>query len=85
MRKPKTARLQKKKGFKREITLQEAFDIIAKEVVKKETEHCAFVGHHYEGQYDDAKLKLYAIVGRKEETIVTSSKTITELKRDVQK
>ncbi|MGE9752905.1 hypothetical protein ACQP3R_08330 [Bacillus inaquosorum] len=88
MRKPKTARLQKKKGFKREVTLQEAFDVIAKEVLKRQTEHCTFVGHHYEGQYDDTKLKLYAIVGREEETIVTSSKTIKELgmelERDVQ-
>ena len=34
MRKPKTARLKKKKGFDRDITLQEAFDVIAEELVK---------------------------------------------------
>ncbi|MCP9298402.1 hypothetical protein [Bacillus halotolerans] len=82
MRKPKTARLKKKKGVKREITLQEAFDVIAEELVRRGVD-CAFIDHLYEGNYDNTKFHLNT-VQYGEESIVQSSKTITELKRDVQ-
>ncbi|MCY8577553.1 hypothetical protein MOD24_17045 [Bacillus haynesii] len=84
MRKPKTARIKKKKGFKQEITLQEAFDVIAEELVRRGVDNCAFIGHLYEGDYDKTKIHLNT-VEYGEESIVQSSKTITELKKDVQK
>ncbi|MCY7919533.1 hypothetical protein [Bacillus vallismortis] len=81
MRKPKIARLKKKKEFKREITLQEAFDVIAEELVRKGVD-CAFIDHLYQGNYDNTKFHLNT-VQYGEESIVQSSKTISELERGI--
>lgn len=84
MRKPKTARLRKKKGFVREISLQEAFDVIAEELVRREVDHCAFIGRNYDAWYSvSPKLHVYA-VSHGEETIVESTKSVAEIERDVE-
>ncbi|MCY8309971.1 hypothetical protein P9C27_10500 [Bacillus vallismortis] len=84
MRKPKTARHKKKKGFNREITLQEAFDVIAEELAKIGHEHCAFIGkERFTGSISELKIHLHVIEGGEEVSLVKSSKTALELERGV--
>ncbi|MBV5122226.1 hypothetical protein [Bacillus halotolerans] len=84
MRKPKTARLKKKKGFNREITLQEAFDVVAEELVKIGHAHCAFIGYESGSSLSSSKINLNVMKERGEVSVVKSSKTLSELKRSVQ-
>ncbi|MEG7378934.1 hypothetical protein V5785_06235 [Bacillus subtilis] len=86
MRKPKTARIKKKKGFKREITLQEAFDVIAEELTRIGQEHCAFIALERWSRtvpYIERKVEL-SVVGDGEEkhiSVVKSSKAPSEIKK----
>ncbi|APA01893.1 MULTISPECIES: hypothetical protein [Bacillus amyloliquefaciens group] len=86
MRKPKTARLKKKKGFDRDITLQEAFDVIAEELVKIGHEECAFIGYeNVSFAFSSSKLHLHVMEGGEEVSLVKSTKTARELERSFQK
>ncbi|MEC1648185.1 hypothetical protein [Bacillus halotolerans] len=74
-----------KKDAKRKITLQEAFDVIAEELVKIGHEHCAFIGYESgKSGLSETKLDLNVMKDRKEVSIVKSSKTVSELERSVQ-
>ncbi|MEC1621109.1 hypothetical protein [Bacillus mojavensis] len=84
MRKPKTARLKKEKGFNREITLQEAFDVIAEELFRIGKAECAFIGYERgKTSFSAKKIDLHVMEGGKEFTVIKSSKTISELERGI--
>ncbi|MEC2062670.1 hypothetical protein [Bacillus inaquosorum] len=86
MRKPKTARLKKKKGLKRDISLQEAFDVIAEELCRRGQEHCAFIAlERWTGKvtYSERKIELSLVGDEAGEhiSVVKSSKAPSELKK----
>ncbi|MBT2572630.1 hypothetical protein J7E26_01440 [Bacillus sp. ISL-51] len=83
MRKPKTGRLQKKKGFKRAITLQEAFDVVAEELVRRRHHQCAFISRESCAPFHEAKIDLHVLEDGAEISVVKSSKTALELERSV--
>ena len=85
MRKPKTARLKKKKGFNRKITLQEAFDVIAEELCRRGQEHCAFIAlEQWTGKLiPERKIELSLVGDEAGEhiSVVKSSKAPSEIKK----
>lgn len=63
------------------ITLQEAWDVIAEELVKLDTEYCAFVG-----TVDDFQVRRVALTtykNGKAQNIFVSTKMVRDIKREV--
>lgn len=76
----RTNRRIKKKQTKI-ITLQEAWDVIAEELVKLDTEHCAFVG-----TVDDFPVRKVALTtykNGKAQNIFVSTKMVRDIEKEV--